>query len=978
MDPPVTPPLPISSVYVLQGLQAQPSFNGHKVRLVEWLPKESRYVIHPMEPNSSPLPPILSIKPANLKPLDQEDKTSTKTSDGSSGGRQKYAPGDRLVLQGLKAQLQFNGFCVVVTGFLYDQGRYKVIPAYKNSPLPPTLAIRPENLVAENAQGKLESRTLRRSSLGAAPSDLRRGLGKKEKSQPSMTRSASSQSLGPHAALDAPTQTTRSASSNALDDAHEHNATNLHLPGTELCLQWLRSAPHFNGHHVVIKVYLPDENRYKITRASNSGPLPPEFSVKPDNLILPGREGLTRPSSDRSLGSIRSLGSQRQLDAPSQVAKPDSLVSLVKSGSRRIAGEGVQTGSQRKLVKTGSQREMVKTGSKRSLMQIVPKSASKGSVVLLEPNGAFPSGPRRRNSMASSSPHASGLLQPGAQMALVGLQSKPSWNGEEVVVLRFLFEEGRYEVRPVNPMSKIPPEVAIKPSNLRPVTRSTLVGDDRSAGLSTDNSLVPLNNAVPLGEDKTSPDHTSFKSCSPSTQACYVLGIEVVAYNADNPDLDGHKFIIVQVYETARKYRLEPIGPEALDACLGGNVIVAHDHLIPNEPTTDQVAEISPGGRGVIHGYSPRLNGHLVKVVNYNPRRKSYLVQPLGKLATTSAGSNAIVLPDRNITEAPASAFWSPMAKNGEQLWVPCVAEARQNPLSLQIEVKVYLSVFPGLAKVAEIAKFVLGEGKCEDWTNMGKVLATLRRNGSKPINVAVEDESVLRLLQENETVVRGDKLSTTVESLVEFELLEKIDRTLDGSLSVYKMKFPPLVEASDTLKPAVNPRSSPNSVLQQEWEDMRSSKYQMDTNVPQSARLSARAQSERSTRRFCGSDDEFDEVVYKSKRRSSMKNSSSSGQLKKEASSRRLVKQGSSRNLHKQPSSRHLGSKKSSMRNSFRTNNDGKPTSGAEHPEADGRSSSLDVLEDLVTKECDKTQLDEDIAVLRSHLKGAKAIRIS
>jgi hypothetical protein len=953
-----------------------------------------------MEPNSSPLPPILSIKPANLKPLDQEDKTSTKTSDGSSGGRQKYAPGDRLVLQGLKAQLQFNGFCVVVTGFLYDQGRYKVIPAYKNSPLPPTLAIRPKNLVAENAQGKLESRTLRRSSLGAAPSDLRRGLGKKEKSQPPMTRSASS---------------------NALDDAHEHNATNLHLPGTELCLQWLRSAPHFNGHHIVIKVYLPDENRYKVTRASNSGPLPPEFSVKPDNLILPRREGLTRLSSDRSLGSIRSLGSQRQLDAPSQVAKPDSLVSLVKSGSRRMAGEGVQTGSQRKLVKTGSQREMVKTGSKRSLMQMVPKSASKGSVVLLEPNGAFPSGPRRRNSMASSSPPASGLLQPGAQMALVGLQSKPSWNGEEVVVLRFLFEEGRYEVRPVNPMSKIPPEVAIKPSNLRPVTRPTLVGDDRSAGLSTDNSLVPLNNAVPLGEDKTSPDHTSFKGSSPSTQACYVLGTEVVAYNADNPDLDGHKFIIVQVYETARKYRLEPIGPEALDACLGGNVIVAHDHLIPNEPTEDQVADISPGGRGVIHGNSPSLNGHLVKVINYNPRRKSYLVQPLGKLATSSAGSNAIVLPDRNVTEAPASAFWSPMAKNGEQLWVPCVAEARQNPSSLQIEVKVYLSVFPGLAKVAEIAKFVLGEGKCEDWTNMGKVLATLRRNGSKPINVAVEDESVLRLLQENETVVRVDKLPTTVESLVEFELLEKSDRTLDGSLSVYKMKFP-LVKAVATLKPAVNSRSSPNSVPQ-EWEDTRSSKHQMDRNVPQSARLSARAQSEGSNRRFCGSDDEFDEVVYKSKRRSSMKNGSSSDHfkkeessrrlsssghlkkegssrrlsssdrfkkegssrrlsscdhLKKEGSSRRLVKQGSSRNLHKQPSSRHLGSKKSSMRNLFRTNNDGKPTSGAEHPEADGRSSSLDVLEDLVTKECDKTQLDEEIAVLRSHLKGAKAIRSS
>lgn len=136
----MTSTLTVGSICIVQGLKSQPSFNSHKVRIIEWLPNGGKFVISPVDANT-PRPSLLVVKPENLRPSE-----ASEPADVYKPPLQKYKAGTRLVLKGLRSQPQFNGHHVVSTGYLFDQGRYKVTPTESSSPLPTTLAIKPENL----------------------------------------------------------------------------------------------------------------------------------------------------------------------------------------------------------------------------------------------------------------------------------------------------------------------------------------------------------------------------------------------------------------------------------------------------------------------------------------------------------------------------------------------------------------------------------------------------------------------------------------------------------------------------------------------------------------------------------------------------------------------------------------------------------------------------------------------------------------
>ena len=877
----------IGDTCVLHGLKAQPSFNGHKVTLVEWMAKEGRFVLKPTEPNAS-LPPVLAIKPDNLK-----------LAPASTSPSQKYAPGTRLILEGLKAQPQFNGHEVTVTGFLFDQGRYKVKPSELKTPLPPTLAIRPENLtpIAREAPTRGLQRASSQRGLG---SSLLGGF--RQYSQRNLSMSHGDM---PH----------QDASTHPVETDEK-----LHKAGTEFTLQGLRSVPHFNGHNVIIKCYLSDQGRYEVEPANSGGPLPAEFAVKPDNLVP------IRPKPQRS-SSSRSLRSQ----------------DMVSNGPKR-------------------ESKLVKSKSQRSVVRMVPsRSNSQRSLVMMEGQGGSSS---RRNSASGmqsiGQPVVDGnmSLKPGDKVAVIGLQSQPHWNGEHVIINGFHREQGRYQVSPINLTSSMPQVLALKPDNLRLVVKQAVVKDSADEHFHhVAANPVPTSIEVHHSEDAENDqtlDEVSSLASTRSYQKTYTVGTRVLVQKSNNPQLKGHTFQVAEVFTKKRQYKLEAVGPEAMDACLGGEVVLGHDDLVAERSDEDEKERLEPGFRGVIEGLSASLNGHLVKVVNYNKRRKSYLVEPLGRLAKNSAGSEGILLSGRNIKAAPVTSFWTTVSKRGRKMFVPCHVKVSRTK-SGQNSVTAYISSFPGIDKVTALGKILLGEDRC-DWNNPDEVVVALTRCGSNPITVEVKDSAIYQSLGENEIVVRPEKHASTIDALVEFELIVDTGRFVDvegyGLLPVYKLGF--CIDDACKDQSCDLSTGSPRSVVSP------ADTHEMTRTVKCSNRNTMMNSSTSSIQ----SDGLFEDD-HAAESEPTMKRYLSSRSLRKEGSSRRLGNEMSQKKLDRGDSSRNLGEKKKSSRKLAADSQQANQYDETNAP----KQSISDIMEAIAAKEREQKKLEDDLLALKSQM---------
>jgi hypothetical protein len=277
----------------LEGLQGQPAFNGITVTIVELLYGQGRYRVKPMDPNS-PLPPVLAIKPKNLRPLgapiqqQAPDENLSPQAGGSPMGH-LYPPGARFVLQGLQAQPTFNGQHVLIIEYLHDQGRYRVQPADPNGLLPPVLAIRPQNLAGPptvpTQQGQfspgdrfmLQGSQTRPTYNGQHVLVLEylpdQGRYRVQPADPNGTLppvlSIRPENLVPAAGAGPPAG----------------QAGLLLLPGAPFVLQSFHAQPAFNGHRVLIMEYLHDQHRYRVQPEDPNGPLPPVLTIRAQNLI---------------------------------------------------------------------------------------------------------------------------------------------------------------------------------------------------------------------------------------------------------------------------------------------------------------------------------------------------------------------------------------------------------------------------------------------------------------------------------------------------------------------------------------------------------------------------------------------------------------------------------------------------------------------------------------------------------------------
>lgn len=841
------PPFKIGDTCILHGLKAQPSFNGQKVTLVEWMPKEGRFVLRPTEPNGT-LPPVLAIKPDNLKPAGAARPDQSR----------KHTPGTELILQGLQAQPHFNGHRIIVTGFLFDQGRYKVRPKEANSPLPPTLAIKPENLQPLPPGSAPSGLQRTQSARGLGSESMMRGF------RQNSSKELSSQSQHGSTPFN---QNSQRSFSNAESTSVYTNEEETHKIGGEYELKGLRSVPHFNGHNVIIKSFLADEGRYQVNRVDPSGPLPEEFAVKPENLVPPNSssglsQGLAPPAADRR-----------------------SDLSI-------------------------------KSYSQRSFVELAPPPAQETQDYLIEP---------------------------GTTMEIAGLVSQPGWNGQKVIINEYLLDQGRYQVSPFNPNCQMPMVMALKPDNLR-----------KMEGDSFHTSPIPVNIEVCQGQDDSLSlgDVSSFAGSVKSSMKTFNVGTNVFVQTSEEyPELEGHKFRVVKVL-SGREYKLEPLDPEAMDACPDGEVVLHHDEL-----TLEQLA---PGTRGVIRGFNARLNGHLVKVMSYNSHRQSYLVQPLGKLAARSAGSDAVLVPEKHIEKAPTTAFWTTVSKRGKKLYVPCTVRVTQYRRG-QNKVTAFISNFPGLEQVTQVGKQLLGSKKC-DWSNPAEVNNALARSGSNPITCDIKDEELLNSLEEDEIVVKAHKHAATIDALVEYELVENTGRMVEvedyGTLPVYKLVFP--LDDQNTIRACDSSDASPRTVMSNEQTPRRGNKltkavssrslFSDDLDDPNEdlGRHSTRGPSRRNSN---------DSDLGRHSTRGSSRNLGS-----KSGSSRRLKSESSSRKLKRESSRRGLG-RKSSHRGLSMDNEENQKADYAGH-----------LLEEVAAKERERKKLEDELNALKASLEAQKA----
>lgn len=690
--------------------------------------------------------------------------------------------------------------------------------------------------------------------------------------------------------------------------------------GTRHVLTGLKSQPQFNGHQVVVTGFLFNQGRYTVAPTSSNSPLPDTMAIKTENLTP-----VNNPAS-----------------AP------------------RVADN-----KRRGLQKSFSLRGPL-------LMQ----TSRQDSDLSLSPN-----------------PIPEEVYHSGSMHELKGVRSAPYLNGKRVIVKAYIEEKGRYQVCPVDQSRALPAEFKVKHQNLVPVgSQSEPTASICDTAVTSEHKqtrprplMTKCYSQRSFGFKDTAPNNVDMSSSWSSAefiQKGLPIGTLVSVRNSGKPWLEGGRhFRIVRALMAKRAYKLEPVDTEELER--GGDINVEHDSLVVEGPEIEVKSLLKPSSRGVITGVSHNLDGHLVKVINYDARRKNYLVQPLGEVAMKYTGSSVMLLSAQNIKQVSPSAYWTTVTKGGKKFFLPCVAKLTSSRSGVK-SIAMYISTFPGFRKVTAQAKILLGEDRC-NWDDEDQVEALFAKCRAKNMTMDVDDDTVLQSLKDNEIVLRADKHAVIIDSLVEFELIEKTGRTLYvgkyGDLPIYKMNF-------STTTPHSFPTTPSNATV---IEDISKHSIEPDMNNSfghsvASSFLSKESHEDESPddESSVGSDNDHDDADENEDDRrlsgspSLIKKVSSTGRLGgNEASSgraglqRKLV-QGDNNLIKKTSSSRTLMTEDEEDIEGSTTSLGGSERSGSEkEANYNGKSNpaTMDLLEIICVKERQRKQLDEEIRVLRESL---------
>jgi hypothetical protein len=441
--------IPPGTPCTIQGLQSQPTFNGNAVSIVEFLHDQGRYRVQPMDPNG-PLPPVLAIKPQNLQP---SAAPMYQQQGGEALVGQLLPQGARFVLQGLQDQPAFNGQHVLVVEYLHDQDRYRVQPADMNGPLPPTLAIRQQNLVPASASAGTRS--------GGGRSVL-------QNMRQSMSNAEVPHSLTPRQTL------SRSSPMPPMPPEISIPENNDILPvGSTAILHGLKGQPALNGEMVVIDEYVEDEGRYRVSPVDPTDNSMPVLAIKPQNLLPckdPRRRERNASDASSSFGTSSSFGSQAFGSQHSMSSRSKSKINA-SMANLKPGSHARLTGLKNKPKLNGHMVRIVEYLRDKDRYRVEPLDVEAFDVCTADLMAIRP-----KNLVSEDPMHGgSAPLAPGTRAVLINLSGKPAFNGQLVTVVRYMVENGTYEVRPLGRTSRnsAPAKVLfLGPDKLKPAPQS--------------------------------------------------------------------------------------------------------------------------------------------------------------------------------------------------------------------------------------------------------------------------------------------------------------------------------------------------------------------------------------------------------------------------------------------------------------------------------------------------------------------------
>jgi CDGSH-type Zn-finger protein len=388
---------------------------------------------------------------------------------------QVFPPGARFVLQGLQARPAFNGQHVLVIEYMHDQERYCVEPVDPNGPLPATLAIRPQNLVHASATGSGRS-----------------VMQPQQNNRQYMSNAEMPHSLPPRQMLGQSTSMQPEIS--VIENDGMHGAKSDILPlGSTAVIHGLKGQQVLNGEMVVIEEYMENEGRYRVTPVDPNECSMPVLAIKPQNL-LPCKDPRRRernafdasscfgPSSSygsQALGSQRSSSSRSESKRKAPQRSSSSRSESKRKAPQRSSSSRSESKSKAPQRSSSSRSESkskapsmarFKPGSHARLTGLKKKTKLNGHMVriveYLRDKDRYRVEPldveafdvcaadlmaiRPENLISEDPMHGgSAPLAPGTRAVLINLSGKPACNGQLVTVIRYMVENGTYEVRPL-------------------------------------------------------------------------------------------------------------------------------------------------------------------------------------------------------------------------------------------------------------------------------------------------------------------------------------------------------------------------------------------------------------------------------------------------------------------------------------------------------------------------------------------------
>lgn len=498
-------PIQLGSTCLLRDLQAEPTWNGLMVQVVEFQMDQGRFLVQPAD-SGSPLPPSLAIRPQNLKPVDSSPDPLPCLSEN------ELKPGATCTLQGLKTAA-FNGETVMILKYIPAEQRYQVRPLSPETKLPPLMAIKPENLHSER---DLTRQSSRRSLFSMF----------RKKSESKLKSDARSV----HSAHYDPMQLT-------------HEGQQLKPVGSTRELLPSGSVPNL--------VDLAGDDTGSLT---DSFPTTENdtFQQPAVESLPPRMGGLLRAGSVPNLGSNSSYNSfcgNRSLrdlnDQGSSVFSATLLRSELNVGSMaRLKGLQTQAGLNGAIVVI---QEFVEEHSRYRVRMLDDDDDAtvNGRDMMIHRRNLQEITELDVKSATSSVSQSSTDFLPSEHLRLTGLRSRPTLNGQLVEVLESVSDGNRYRVRPTDLNSADSADIGVLS-----VFRENLIRDESSG----DSELL-------------------------------AYGVRVVLQQVpDQPALRGELATVLQFMPERKEYRIRLLGATAVDKHGGVNELQVPRHCVQAAP----------------------------------------------------------------------------------------------------------------------------------------------------------------------------------------------------------------------------------------------------------------------------------------------------------------------------------------------------------------------------------------------------------